>query len=195
MQCGLLFATLVAMRAKLMVYQVRQCGYFEFGANAATCCDLRKLLGDVHNWIHNVRPKIENTRTFDASNDGSYLPVYCFDVAQRENNDFLLTTWNETPSDDGTVGAIGRNERAGEADVHTANLPANSIVGYGTHFWFLPDRSRVVTVRFGSQPLNGHVGMNKYLQGYLERFSPHVRFDPAHEDADTLVRPIIGYAL
>jgi hypothetical protein len=183
------------MRAKLTVYRVEQCGYYAAGAEAATCSDLRKCLADIHEWIHGVRPTISATRTFNESEDGSFLPVYCFAVAQRGQNDYLLTTWNETPSDDGAVGAVGRDETAGEADVQTTNLPADSIVGYGTHFWFLPDLARLVTVRFDAQPLNGHVGLNLYIRGFLERFSPHVRFDPAVMEGDVFVRPVIGYAL
>lgn len=183
------------MRAKLTVYQVQQCGYYQTGAAAATCSDLQKTLADIHHWIHDVRPQVQATRTFNGAEDGSYLPVYCFDIARHGDHDYLLTTWNETPSDDGTVGAIGRNDRAGEAAVHTANFPANSIAGYGTHFWFLPDRRRLVTVRFDSQPLNGHHGLNLYLRGFLERSSPHVRFENAIQDGDRFVRPIAGYAL
>lgn len=182
------------MQAKLTVYKIEQCGYYDDEGHHA-CCDPAKCLTDIHTWIAQERPTIEQTSTFAGDQDGESLPVYCFDAASNGHNDFLLTTWNETPSEDGVVGAVVRSQVAGTANVRTANLPANSIPGYGTHFWFLPAQRRLATVRFDVQPLNGHVGLNRYMRGYLERFSPHVRFDDDSDDGNTLVRNVIGYAL
>src|SRR6266567_7764138 len=100
------------LRVKLTTYRVEQCGYYQTGAAAAMCSDLHKTLADIHDWIHTGRPRVQATRTFNEDENGSYLPVYCFDVARHGDHDYLLTTWNETPSDDGTVGAVGRNDRA-----------------------------------------------------------------------------------
>jgi hypothetical protein len=178
----------------MTVYKIEQCGYYARGSDARTCCDLRKCLGDVCTWITNDKPTIEKTCAYPGDDNGTSLPIYCFDAASHGKNDFLITTWNETPSEDGVVGAVGRSAIAGAADVTTANLPVNSIPGYGTHFWFLADKSRLVTVRFDSQPLNGHYGMTLYMKGYLERFSPHVRFADPTDQRNVFIRNVLGYA-
>jgi hypothetical protein len=184
------------MRGKLSVYEITECGYYARGAETHSCCDPPKLAADIHLWISGKKPTIEETRTFAADQNGTYLPVYCFDTARgAKHGDFLITTWNETPSDDGTIGAVVRNDVAGSAGVKTANLPTNSIPGYGTHFWVLPQQRRLVTVRFDAQPLNGHAGLNLYMRGYLERFSPHVRFDDPTMAGSVFVRNVLGYAL
>jgi hypothetical protein len=182
------------MNCKLTVYRVEECGYYARGADTHTCCDLRKCLTDICRWISAEKPTIEKTCAYPGDDNGTSMPVYCFDAAAHGKNDFLITTWNETPSEDGVVGAVVRNQIAGSAGVATANLPTNSIPGYGTHFWFLADRQRLVTVRFDSQPLNGHAGLNYYMRGYLERFSPHVRFADPTDQGDIFIRNVIGYA-
>jgi hypothetical protein len=182
------------MDVKLAVYEVGQCGYYERGGDSRVGSSLTGLLSDIHSWISPGNVSIEHTKTFEKHEHGLYLPTYCFDIAKAANGDFLLTTWNETPADEGTQGSVGKAEKAGSADVQATQLPANSIPGYGTHFWFLPIKHRVVTVRFESQPLNGHQGMRLFMQGYLERFSPHVRLGPNTDEGNVFTRHVLGYA-
>jgi hypothetical protein len=183
------------MTGKLTVYRVKECGYYERGADAHTCCDLSKCLSDIATWVTVDRPTIEKTCAYPGDEHGTSLPIYCFDAASHGQHDFLLTTWNAAPSDNGAVAAVPRNDIVGNAGVQTRTFPQTSIPGYGTHFWFLADRQRLVTVRFDSQPLNGHYGLNLYMRGYLERLSPHVRFGEDGGEQNVFMKNILGYAL
>ena len=182
------------MNAKLTVYEIELCGYYAHGGNTPNFGEADQCLTAIHEWVHQKKPKVKATRTFNKHEDGEYLPTYCFDIAGTSGSDWLLTSWNETPSDDGVVGAVGAAVQAGAGTITTRNFAIDDIIGYGTHFWFLPDKSRLVTVQFDSQPLNGHQGLNRYMNGYLKRFSPHVRFDKNKMDGDVLVREVVGYA-
>jgi hypothetical protein len=182
------------MNAKLTVYTIEMCGYYAHGGNSPDFGDADQCLTAIHEWVHQKKPKVKATRTFNKHENGEYLPTYCFDIAGTSGSDWLLTSWNETPSDDGVVGAVGAAVQAGTGTITTRSFAQGDIIGYGTHFWFLPNESRLVTVQFDSQPLNGHQGLNRYMNGYLERFSPHVRFDPNKMHDDVLVREIVGYA-
>jgi hypothetical protein len=183
------------MRGKLTVYKVQQCGYYARGQSRPACCDLRACLRSLRAWITDAQTTVTKSCAFPGDDEGTHLPVYCLRAAAVGQNDFLITTWNETPSDNGAVGAVDRSAVATAANVQSVDLPENSIPGYATHFWFLADQQRLVTVRLGSQPLNGHAGFNLYMRGYLERFSPHVRWEDDSDDGDIFTKNIIGYAL
>lgn len=183
------------LKGKLTVYQVDQCGYYTHGAETRTCGGLVRTLGHICKWLADDQPTIEKTCAYEGDDQDTSLPIFCFDAAALGSNDFLITTWNQTPSDNGTVSAVSRGGIAGQSGILTRNFPKTSIPGFGTHFWFLADKKRLVTVRFESQPLNGHHGLNLYMRGYLARLSPHVRFGDASNEDNVFKRNIIGYAI
>jgi hypothetical protein len=94
-------------------------------------------------------------------------------VANGVTGDFLLTTWNETPSYEGKVAAVQAKSKVGSAKVEFTKLPKDSIPGYATYFWFIPSKNVYATVRFQHR-LNGKKNLDKYFKEFISKFSNYV---------------------
>lgn len=181
----------MAEEISLNFYKVDQCGHFQRGNDLPLFGDLSSTLDNVYEWINSDGPAIGSTKTFIFDEESSFLPVYCYDIKKNTDSDYLLITWNETETAEGAFASIRANQQAGSAQVITTSFPNNSIPGHPSYFWFIPERNLFATIRFGGR-LSGNPGMNKFMQGFLERFSQWVQVEDGEERS--LDTEILGYA-
>ncbi len=177
--------------AKINMYRVAKCGYYNGNTKKPKFCDLGLALADLNTWITKDQPKVRETQTFQPGEDSEQLPVYCYSMFEdSKHQDYVLTTWNESETADGQFAGVHGDEAAGNAAVDTSAIPKGTIAGFPTYFWLIPEHNLLATVRFENR-VNGHMGMNKYLTGYLERFAQWVVV--AKDTKDRLTCNIKGY--
>ena len=173
---------------KLNLYDVDRCGYYEDLSNEREFCDLNELLTDLNQWIEGK--ELQLTKTYGQEDYDNRLPTYCLDlVRDGATGDYLLTTWNQTPTDQGNYASINLSSSVGQYDLDIQEIPDGYVPGYPTYFWFLPQHSKFCTIRF-NQPLNGHPNLKLYLKNYLKNYSGWVFDDGGQEE-----RNILGYGI
>lgn len=173
-------------QTKLLFYSVDKCGYYRFGNEEREFGGLEDLLDDLSAWVHDGK-SLGETCTYEVE-EGDVLRTFCFDMVTNRQGDYLLTTWNETPSLQGQVASVSSGRPVGAANVHLTGIPRNAIPGYATYFWFIPQHNLFATIRF-QHALNGHRNLNHYLKEYLAKWSSHVVVSN-DQDAD---HSILGY--
>jgi len=178
--------------AKINFYRINKCGFYPWGEDLPLFGNnIGQVLKYLSDWVNQDGFCLEDTSTYQVKDEDQTLRTFCCDLKHDDvHGDYLLTTWNETPTTDGQVPSIASNSTIGSATVHLNPLPEGDIPGYATYFWFLPSENIFATVRF-FRTLNGHPNLMRYLDGYLRHFSPYVlREENPNEDGDYT---IIGY--
>ena len=176
--------------AKITFYNVEKCGLYEYGADDRKLGDLPSFLKQLKFWVTKNNKPLQETCTYSIEESEDIDRTFCYDI--RENSktgDFLLTTWNETPSYQGKVAAVKGASIVGNAQVEFTELPKDSIPGYATYFWFIPDKNVFATIRF-QHKLNGKKNLDKYLREFISKFSDYVVLG----EEETVDFQIIGYA-
>lgn len=173
---------------KLNLYDVDRCGYYEDNSDQREFCNLNELLADLNRWIEGK--ELQLTKTYGKEDYDNKLPTYCLDlIRDGTTGDFLLTTWNQTPADQGNYASINLSSSVGQYDLDIQDIPDGYVPGYPTYFWFLPKFSKFCTIRF-NQPLNGHPNLKLYLKSYLKNYSGWVFDDGGQKE-----RTILGYGI
>ncbi|WP_027329114.1 hypothetical protein [Marinimicrobium agarilyticum] len=176
--------------AKITFYEIERCGYYRHGEQTPEFGNVGLILQQIKNWVHSDGVSLEDTCTYAIEESEDVLRTFCYDiVSDASTGDYLLTTWNETPSYDGKVAAVKGASKVGSAKVEFGKLPKNSIPGYATYFWFIPSRNLFATIRFQHR-MNGKRGLDKYMKEYVGKLSDYV---VESEDGDADFN-IIGYA-
>ncbi|WP_155985263.1 MULTISPECIES: hypothetical protein [unclassified Thioalkalivibrio] len=172
-------------------YNVAKCGYFAHGGHDPEFGDLHDVLSQLHQWVMPQPLGATCTFALDDSDDGQ--PTYCFDLHhERTTGDFLLVTWNEVPSVDGTMPSVNAQQRVGRADVEFTDLPDHGIPGFATYFWFIPELSVYATVRFTTaQRHNGRANLARYITEFMAKFASYAVLE---EDASGDSHELRGYA-
>lgn len=172
---------------KLDFYNVARCGYFRRGHREAEFGDLVTMLNQFQAWVNDL--KLGETRNQDPDLERNIMPTYCFDFRHDQyTNDYFMITWNETQSDEGLVSSVNTNDQVGQVDVESTELPEDNIPGYATYFWFVSEENILVSCRPKGMAYNGHQNLRRYLNNYLEGYTPHVIFDEQGPDR------ILGYS-
>ena len=177
--------------AKINFYEIDRCGYYDPDNNVPRFCSLPALMPDVAAWVrHNNKP-LSDTRTFSVPDNSDLLQVYCHNIrCSSTTQDYLVTTWNETPSIDGQTASVSAHEPVGHAKVYLNEVKANTIPGFPTYFWIIPSRNVLATIRF-DHPQNGQAGLCLYLRSFLQKCSSHVQIDPAWDRIEEI--RVMGY--
>lgn len=173
-------------------YKVHKCGYYrtrrtpqpEFG-------DLSSTLSDLQRWSQGKQLAETQTIGQDAGEgEAEQLPVYLLDVRANRDN-WLITLWNQTPAVEGQVASVRRDAVVGRADVVMNDLAPGTIPGFATYFYVVPSINAVAGIRFQHLAF-GHLGMRRYLSGFVRQYSRHVVWseDPGPEGG----LEILGYA-
>jgi len=175
-------------------YTVDRCGYYKYNDKKNYLTNISDILDDMQDWIKDKI--IEKTLTTNKSNVKTQrLIVYCLNVTKCDkHNTYLVTTWNKVETTDGNVLSIKINEPAETAskNVNTAKLPKNSIPGYATYSYIIPDDNILATVKF-NHISNGHIGLNSYMNGFLTYYSKYVQTDKKSKTKDSAKIEVIGY--
>lgn len=175
------------LEAKVTFYSIDQCGYYKWGSSESEFCTLADALDSLNDWARD-KTLIE-TKVYEPSDGANTLASYLLNI-QQGNDSWLITMWNEVPSTGGKVASVIATSNVGDADVRMNNIPANSIPGFATYFWFLPQLGVFASIRFQHQ-LTGQKEMQQYMEGYLFQYSPYVVLTPPDQETDL---EILGYA-
>lgn len=175
--------------AKVTFYRFDKCGLFEYGVEESKLGELRDFLNQLMSWVQRGDKPLDETCTYAIEESEDVSRTFCYDIVKNKIGDFLLTTWNETPSYKGKVAAVNSKGKVGEAKVEFTKLPKDSIPGYATYFWIIPDENVFATIRF-QHALNGKKNFDKYFKEFISKFSDYVVLG-ASEKSDF---KIIGYA-
>jgi hypothetical protein len=160
--------------AKITFYGIEKCGLYEYGADEPRLGDVSKFLNQLKAWVKKNGKPLDETCTYAIEESEDVDRTFCYDlVANGVTGDFLLTTWNETPSYEGKVAAVQAKSKVGSAKVEFTKLPKDSIPGYATYFWFIPSKNVYATVRFQHR-LNGKKNLDKYFKEFISKFSNYV---------------------
>lgn len=177
--------------AKISFYSIERCGYYQQGATTPEFGDIGSILSQLQTWVSQENFSLEETCTYDVGDAEDLLRTFCFDIINNGvTGDYLLTTWNETPSNHGRIAAVSAGNRVGEATVHLNTIPPDTIPGYGTYFWFIPSHDIFATIRF-QHTVNGHRNLVRYFNSFLEQHTDHtVMYEDENGDIE-----IEGYQL
>jgi hypothetical protein len=156
--------------AKVNFYAINRCGYYKYGNQEQEFSDVADMLSELQAWV--AGKELGETCTFDVE-EGDYSRTFCYDVAKHSNGDYLLITWNESPSTEGHIASVSPHAPVGGADVEMTELPAGYIPGFATYFWFIPEHNVLATVRF-QHVQNGHRNLNIYIKEFLAKFTRYV---------------------
>lgn len=172
----------MAEEAKINFYSINRCGYYRHAVQDAVFGDLTSIMSQLQGWATRPGFPLASTCTFPIPEDSDYLRTFCFDiVSNNETGDFFLTTWNETPTNQGKVPSVSANQPVGAAQVHLNDIVEGTIPGYATYFWLIPHLNKFATIKF-HHVLNGQQNLVKYLNGFLERHSNHAVINQIDDD-------------
>jgi hypothetical protein len=158
---------------KIDFYNVSQVGYFKYGKKDAEFCSLAQMLSELQKWVSGKT--IELTGTFNDTSNPQDAPTFIADIQSALGN-YLLSTWNQTPSFDGRAASIPKTATVGKAQPATSSVPAGNIPGYPTYFWFIPVLNVFATVRFEGAVLNGQQALRRYLEAFLATSTSFVAY-------------------
>ncbi|AXH62808.1 MULTISPECIES: hypothetical protein [Gammaproteobacteria] len=160
--------------AKVTFYKIEKCGLYEYGSDDPKFGGLADFLNQLKSWVKKNDKPLSETCTYAIEESEDVDRTFCYDlVTNSATGDFLLTTWNETPSYEGKVAAVQAKSKVGSAKVEFTKLPKDSIPGYATYFWFIPSKNVFATIRFQHR-LNGKKNLDKYFKEFISKFSDYV---------------------
>lgn len=174
-------------KVKITFYRIDQCGYYPARGNEPRFGCVEDMLIQLRSWGEDRQ--LIDTKISEADEEAEAMPGYLFGLTGN-NDSWLVTIWNGTPSTDGQTAAVVGTSEVGNAEVVMNELPEGGIAGFATYFWFLPSLNVCATIRF-QHPLAGQKTMQRYMESFLEQCTSYVTFfaDP-DEDADV---EIAGY--
>lgn len=175
--------------AHITLYDIIKCGYHYRGRDIPAFGGLHDTLAQLKDWAFRADRPLAETCTYEVEDTDSVLRTFCFDIAESENNDFLLVTWNETETIDGSMASVNGRDPAGQAHVNTNEVPPGHIAGYPTYFWLIPEHNVFAAIRFGNRA-NGHSGLKRLLTEFLQKFTSYVVYG---EPDDTGNNQLLGY--
>jgi hypothetical protein len=181
----------VKEEADITFYKIDRCGYYKYGKDMPEFGNVASIFDELKGWAFNDGMTLEETCTYEITESEDILRTFCFGLVKNPSTgDFLLTTWNETPSTDGNVASVEGSKPVGEAEVSLTELPAGSIPGYATYFWIIPSHNILATIRFQHR-LNGHKNVAKYLNEFIAKWTKYVVI----ADDPEVDHNIVGYSI
>lgn len=176
--------------ATVSFYCIEECGYYQRGNSNPSFGRSVDVFADLYSWLTTPGLTLKESQTFIKANNDESLPIYRYRVGQTQNNELILVMWNEVETAEGKFASIPANATINSGHISTSNIPQNNIPGFPTYFWFLPSSNRFATIQFGNRK-KGTPTLQKYLQGFLERFSMWVEY--AGTETRSFDAEIVGY--
>lgn len=171
--------------AKVSFFRVDRCGYYRHGIAAPEFGSLEDTLAQLASWGSGV--DLSQTKLADASGKSDEEPVYLFGIV-KENDTWVLATWNEVPSHEAGIASVQLDSKVGKPQVTLNSIPKNSIPGYATYFWFIPGMDLLATIRFG-RPVSGQTNMVGYVNRFLSQFTSYAIW----KDTSSVNPNVLGY--
>jgi len=180
----------VKEEADITFYNIEKCGYYKYGKDSPEFGSVTDVFNELKGWAFADGMTLGETCTYEITESEDILRTFCFGIVKHApTGDFLLTTWNETPSTEGNVASVEASKPVGQAEVSLTELPAGSIPGYATYFWVIPSHNVLATIRFQHR-LNGHKNLVKYMNEFVAKWTKYV----VVTDDPEVDHKIIGYS-
>lgn len=175
---------------KIELHQITNCGFYQRGKPAAPLFGhLHTWHRDFHQWV-GQRTSVNNTSTFDS--EAGVPNVFCAGSTHTAAG-LGLILWHGVPATEKGVAYIPKNATPGHVTASEAALPHNSIPGWPSYFWLLPQQNLAVTLQPTGKIQNRSTGLPEcrdFLAGYLTRFSPFVHILQEADQANGIERQI-----
>lgn len=163
-------------------HDIEKCGYYTWTGKKPAVGGLEQTLADLKAWSDGK--SISLTRLENSKGRQENMPIYLVGV-DKVGDDWTLATWNEVPAGDGGVASVAMNSVVGgEPKVFVSEVEEDSIPGYATYFWIVPEHNVLATLRMEAS-VAGKEAMRAYIEAFLYRESRCVVQDEEGE--------IIGY--
>jgi len=176
-------------KVKIQFYRISKCGYYRFGQDKPEFGDTSEIFDELSSWVRSDNKSLSETCTYELEDGEDAYRTFCFDlVKNRQTGDFVITTWNETPTNEGRVVTVDGTQTVGNADVSFTDLPDGAIPGYATYFWFIPEHNVFASVRFHHSLLIGKKNFDRYMKEFTAKFTSFVVTEETDESVD-----ILGY--
>src|SRR5690625_568763 len=89
--------------AKVTFYKIEKCGLYEYGADVSKLGNVAGFLSQLKYWVKKNDKPLDETCTYAIEESEDVDRTFCYDlIANGMTGDFLLTTWNETRSEEHT---------------------------------------------------------------------------------------------
>jgi hypothetical protein len=169
----------MAVGGEVKFYDVEQCGFYERGESSPEFGTLDQVLTHLEIWLNERGDRVYASSTFspeDNQNEG-HLPCYCLDIQSDDRSgDYFIVLWNEVESTDGKVASVPRRMQVGGNlgnAINETQTPGDSIPGYATYFWLIPNQNTVAGIKFGHSYYRAPK-FRTYVQHYMSKVSPFV---------------------
>ncbi|RTY33549.1 hypothetical protein EKD00_09270 [Chlorobium phaeovibrioides] len=174
---------------KIELHKITECGFYERGVSVPLYGQISEWLPAFSRWVHG-RASIVGTKLSDEQE------VYCAGCVPSASG-AGLKLWNGNPSTDSGVAYISMGESPdGMVSASEQELPNNSIAGWPSFFWILPDSDLIVTLQHTGRIRNRSTAMPQfrdYLSAYLKTASPYIEREVQHNGRDVQESLIRGY--
>ena len=151
---------------KITFYNVHRCGYYQIGHDTPDFSSLGDVLTQLQAWTNGVALSL--TKIADPGGKNEEYPVYLLGI-ERHGDEWAFATWNEVPSHESGVASVNLDSKVGKPLVHINGIQPNSIPGYATYFWAMPNEGLIASIRFKHKS-SGQEQMRKYLKRFMSVF-------------------------
>ncbi len=149
--------------ARVTFYSVSKCGFYTRGAKVPSFGGLADTFQQLFEWSKGL--ELSLTKLLDLATDADELPVYVLEMVPCGTG-WILACWNEIPTSSGNITSVSKNSIVGAPEVHLNEVVENSIPGYATYFWIIPEKNVIASVKF-SDFTTGLSAMSGYLFDFL----------------------------
>lgn len=149
--------------ARITFYSVAKCGFYKRGEKGPSFGGLADTFQQLADWSNGL--ELSLTKLIDAAPDAVTMPVYVLEMVPCGAG-WMLACWNEVPSKDGNITSVSKNSIVGAPLVHLNEVVENSIPGYATYFWIIPEKDVIASIKF-SDFTTGLKAMSGYVSDFL----------------------------
>lgn len=150
-------------------YRITRCGYYASRGKSPVFSSIDDVLWQLEKWTSGS--DLSLTKIADPGGSNHDYPVYLLDIHQS-GGDWVFATWNEVPSHETGVASVKLNSKVGTPEVHINGIEPNSIPGYATYFWVIPNMDLMATIRF-THLTNGQRQMQNYLGRFMSSYTEY----------------------
>lgn len=159
--------------ARVRLYKLRKCGFYEPGSKWPVFGSFNEIMRDLLQWINQGnRNLIQTCTSMDSNEEDEFesLKTLCCGLHRIDESDYILVTWNETPSVDGKTSSIQEFSPVNNPEITEQAIAEHHIPGYATYFYIMSNLEAYTTIQFNN-PLNGNQKMLKYIESYMKYHS------------------------
>lgn len=168
--------------ASIRFQKVKNCGIYKRKARNASLGSFHDISNNIFNWSNSGSRPIQNTCTYEVHSawEMEFLETYIVSIKNDTNTgDYFIAMWNRTHDAGDSVYALNPSatvDNISTSTFHRGNLPPDSIPGFATYFWLIPNKNTMATITFGT-PRTGMSAFSYWLENFILTESRYTRFD------------------